>query len=161
MASAADMTTGGTRLTGTALAIEAAGHDARRAILSFGGAALCMAGAGLWLIPSDDAAMQLIKLLASVTLVLGGMILFNGLNSGDTVPEVQIDTVRRQLRVYEYDARGRSTLKSCHDIDDLQELSVRHSKLRARDRAGVLLLEFPLGAEDDFGAIRGLMPRAS
>lgn len=105
--------------------------------------------------------MQLIKLLASVVLLLGGLILFNGLNREAPGPEVQIDPVKRQLRVYEYDAKGRSTLKTCHDIDALQELSVNRRKLRARDASGVLVLEMPLGSDEEASAIRSAMPRSS
>ncbi len=134
---------------------------ARRALTACAGAALCMSAAGLWLMPSEDAAMQLIKLFASVVMLLGGLILFNSLNRDAPGPEVQIDPVKRQLRVYEYDAKGRSTLKTCHDIDALQELSVNRRQLRARDASGVLVLEMPLGSDEEASAIRSAMPRSS
>lgn len=147
-------------LTDMAAQDETISSSPRRALIACAGAALCMSAGGLWLVPSEDAAMQLIKLLASVVLLLGGLILFNGLNRADSAPEVQIDPVKRQLRVYEYDAKGRSTLKACHDIDALQELSVDKRKLRARDASGVLVLEMPIGSEEQASAIRSAMPRA-
>lgn len=135
--------------------------SARRALTACAGAALCMAAAGLWLVPSEDAAAQLIKLFASVVMILGGLILFNGLNVEDTAPEIQIDAEKRQLRVYEYDANGGSVLQACYNIDALKELSVSKNRLRARDSDGTLVLEMPLDSEDDQKAIRDVMPNAS
>lgn len=161
MASTTDTNFRGADLTGEAQDVDASEGSARRAIIACAGAALCMSAGGLWLLPSEDAAMQLIKLFASVVLLLGGLILFNGLNKDDETPEVQVDPVKRQLRVYEYDAKGRSRLKACHDIDDLKELSIKKRKLRARDADGVLVLEMPLGSDEEEHAIRSVMPRAS
>ncbi|MGK7652569.1 hypothetical protein ACSQ76_09185 [Roseovarius sp. B08] len=159
MAHAYDTRFQGTALTDGDSEAEFAPSGPRRALIACAGAALCMSAGGLWLVPSEDAAMQLIKLLASVLLLLGGLIMFNGLNRDEAAPEVQIDPVKRQLRVYEYDAKGRSTLKACHDIDALQELSVHKRSLRARDAAGVLVLDMPLGSDEEAGAIRSVMPR--
>ncbi len=150
-----------TKLTDDSAEADAPQSAPRRALIACAGAALCMSAGGLWLVPSEDAAMQLIKLFASVVLLLGGLILFNGLNREELAPEVQIDPVKRQLRVYEYDAKGRSTLKACHDIDALQELSVHKRQLRAKDASGVLVLEMPLGSDEEASAIRSAMPRAS
>lgn len=133
----------------------------RRALTACAGAALCMAAGGLWLVPSEDAAAQLIKLFASVIMLLGGLILFNGLNVEDDATEVQVDAEKRQLRVYEYDAKGKSVLSACYDIDALQELSVSQRRLRARDSEGTLVLEMPLNSAEEENAIRSVMPRAS
>lgn len=161
MASVTDPSTGDTDLTGPAPDKDATDSSARRAVIACAGAALCMAAAGLWLVPSEDAATQLIKLFASVVLLLGGLIMFSGLNREEATQEVQVDPVKRQLRVYEYDAKGRSSLKACHDIDDLKELSVAKRRLRARGADGVLLLEMPLGSDEEANAIRSVMPRAT
>lgn len=161
MASTTDPNFQGANLTGEAQEVDAGEGSARRAIIACAGAALCMSAGGLWLLPSEDAAMQLIKLFASVVLLLGGLVLFNGLNREDDTQEVQVDPVKRQLRVYEYDAKGRSRLKACHNIDDLKELSVAKRRLRARGADGALLLEVPLGSDEEEHAIRSVMPRAS
>ncbi|MEO1138598.1 MAG: hypothetical protein AAFW87_03990 [Pseudomonadota bacterium] len=133
----------------------------RRWILACAGAALCMAAGGLWLVPSEDSAMQLVKLFASVIMLLGGLFMFDGLNEKTDAPEVQVDPYKRQLRVYEYDAKGRSSLKASYDIDELLELSVRQRRLRARDAIGKVVIEMALGSEEEESAIRGVMPRAS
>lgn len=161
MANAADAHIRETHLTDTGPKGDESEGSARRAIIACSAAALCMAAGGLWLVPSEDAAMQLIKLFSSVVMLLGGLILFNGLNRPDTTPEVQIDPVQRQLRVYEYDAKGCSKLNACYNIDDLKELSVEKRRLSARDGDGTLVLEVPLGSPEEEAAIRSMMSRAS
>jgi len=120
----------------------------RRAILMCAAAALMMSSVGIWVMPSEDAAMQLIKLLISVAMVGAALLLINALNERRALPEVRFDSGNRQLQVYEYDCYGRATLSQSHDIDDLSELIVEEKTLRARDAGGMLLLTLPVAGKD-------------
>lgn len=130
--------------------------SARRAIASCAGGALYMAALGIWLVPAEDSATQLIKLVASCLMVATGAFLFHGVSARAREPEVQVDLLTRQLRVYEYDARGRAVLKACHEMDDLQELTLRKDRLRARDDQGDLMVDVTIGEEEGKALLRTL-----
>ncbi len=130
--------------------------SARRAIAACAGGALYMAALGIWLVPAEDSAMQLIKLVASCVMVAGGAFLFHGVSARAKEPEVQVDLITRQLRVYEYDARGKAVLKACHEMDDLQELSLRKDRLRARDDQGELMVDVAIGEDEGKALLRSL-----
>lgn len=132
----------------------------RRAITAAGGAAFLMAAVGLWAIPSEDAAMQLMKLPVSGALFLGGLIMFRGLREKQDQPEVRIDASKRQLRVYEYDRDGRSVLSACHDIDSLEELSLTGQTLRARGADGQLIVSMPVPSRAAEMRLRKLLSQA-
>jgi hypothetical protein len=53
------------------------GEGPRRAVAGCIGAGLCMAGPGLWLVPSADPLTQLVKLSVSVILIGGGAYLLH------------------------------------------------------------------------------------
>ncbi|MEL7258552.1 MAG: hypothetical protein AAFN80_12020 [Pseudomonadota bacterium] len=133
--------------------------SARRAIASCAGGALYMAALGIWLVPAEDSAMQLIKLVASCVMVAAGAFLFHGVSARAREPEVQVDLITRQLRVYEYDNRGRAVLKACHEMDDLQELSLRKDRLRARDEQGDLMVDVEIGEDEGKQLLRALKGR--
>lgn len=107
-------------------------------------AALMMSSVGIWVVPSEDAAMQLVKLLVSVVMFGGAILLINALNERQSLPEVRFDPGKRQLRVYEYDCYGRARLSGCHDVDKLSEISVEEETLRARDAGGEIVLSLPV-----------------
>lgn len=133
----------------------------RRFIIACSATAICIAGAGLWLVPADDSAGQLIKLFASVIMLATGLFLFNGLNEKRDAASIEVDPKKRQLRVYEYDARGRSRLKTTYSIDDLHNVSVADGRLSASNADGVLVLEMPLESDIDGDALRAAMSRTS
>ena len=151
----------GARINGGRREVQPGQSSLRRAITTAGGAACVMAAMGLWAIPSEDAAMQLMKLPVSAALFFGGLILFRGLREAEDQPEVQIDTARRQLRVFEYDRHGRAVLSACHDIDDLQDLSLSGQTLSARDANGNLVVSMPVPSRAAESRLRKLLSRAA
>lgn len=132
----------------------------RRTIASCAGAALYMSSLGIWFVPAEDSATQLIKLAASCVMLATGAYLFHGVLRRNSQPEVQIDLAKRQLRVYEYDAKGHSSLKSSHYMDDLQELSLKKDRLLARDEAGEVMMDVQIGAEEGKAIIQALQSAA-
>ncbi|MEM7075018.1 MAG: hypothetical protein AAF484_08020 [Pseudomonadota bacterium] len=130
---------------------------ARRFIIACAASALCLAAVGMWMVPAEDSASRLIKLAASLGMVGGALLLFNGLNAGQAVPGLEVDPAKRQLRVYEYDAKGRSRLKATYHLDDLHDVSVKNRHLSANDANGVLVLEMPLGSAEVEGAVKAAM----
>lgn len=135
--------------------------SARRAIAACAGAALYMAALGIWLVPAEDSATQLIKLVASCIMMGIGAFLFHGVSSGRQDPEVQVDLIKRQLRVYEYDTKGRSVMTACHAMDDLQELSLRKDRLLARDASGDLMMDVEIGTEEGEAILSALRSQSA
>jgi len=133
----------------------------RRFIIACAATAICIAGAGLWLVPAVDSAGQLIKLFASAIMLATGLFLFNGLNEKSDAATIEIDPKKRQLRVYEYDVRGRSRLKTCYSIDDLHNVSVSDRRLSASNADGVLVLEMPIESDAAEDALRSAIARVS
>ncbi|MEM6481036.1 MAG: hypothetical protein AAF922_01880 [Pseudomonadota bacterium] len=133
----------------------------RRFIIACSATAICLAGVGLWLVPAEDSAGQLIKLFASAIMLATGLFLFNGLNEKSEAAAIEVDPKKRQLRVYEYDARGRSKLKTCYSIDDLHDVSVADRRLSASNSDGVLILEMPIESDAAEKALRSAISRAS
>ncbi|MEM6576974.1 MAG: hypothetical protein AAF678_00655 [Pseudomonadota bacterium] len=133
----------------------------RRFIIACAATAICIAGGGLWLVPADDSAGQLIKLFASTIMLATGLFLFNGLNEKADASAIEVDPKKRQLRVYEYDARGRSRLKTSYNIDDLHQVSVADGRLSASNADGVLVLEMPIESDAAENALRSAISRAS
>lgn len=109
-----------------------------------GGAALLLASLGLWIAPGSswDADTALFKLGVSVALALTGMII---MQSGRAVPaiEVEIDTVRREVRLVRGKGRARS-LVSRTAIADLGPAEIRGTMVRLWDAEGVLLAEIAM-----------------
>lgn len=133
----------------------------RRFVTACAATAICIAGAGLWLIPAEDSAGQLIKLFASAVMLAAGLFLFNGLNEKAEASAIEVDPNKRQLRVYEYDTHGRSRLKTSYNIDELHNVSVADRRLSASDADGVLVLEMPIESDVAERALRKAISRAS
>lgn len=133
----------------------------RRFIIACAATAICLAGAGLWLVPAEDSAGQLIKLFASTIMLAAGLFLFNGLNEKSDAAAIEVDPKKRQLRVYEYDSRGRSKLKTSYNMDELSDVSVADRRLSASNSDGVLILEMPIESDAAEKALRSAISRAS
>ncbi|MEM6375691.1 MAG: hypothetical protein AAF686_05580 [Pseudomonadota bacterium] len=134
--------------------------SARRFIIACAATAVCLAGVGLWLVPAIDAAGQLIKLFASAIMLATGLFLFNGLNEKSDAAAIEIDPKKRQLRIYEYDQRGKSRLKTSYNIDDLHDVHVADRRLSASNADGVLILEMPIESPAAEDALRTALSRA-
>ncbi|WP_135505134.1 hypothetical protein [Roseovarius aestuariivivens] len=81
-----------------------------RLAMGCAGTGLCMAGLGLWLVPSSDPAAQLAKLCASLLLLGWGAYVLHARKNAPKA-DVHIAPDRHGPRVREYDARGRSVLR--------------------------------------------------
>ncbi|WP_272006994.1 hypothetical protein [Roseovarius sp. ZX-A-9] len=122
--------------------VEAEVESALRMLVHRGtGVAAILAAFGIWLVPvaSGDAAMQLVRLVMSVALFMGGWMLFASLRS-DEGPTIQIDPRRRLLTIVDHDGRGKVRMTHEHHIDSLSEIVLRDGLLTARDAQGRSLL---------------------
>lgn len=109
--------------------------DAWRAIRVLCGTSLLAATFGLWLVPTGmgDPGMMLIKLALSLGLFWAGVLCMSQAVPGTDLPQIEIDTRARRLRVSHAQA---GSPVSVYDLDDLTELSLRDRMLTARDREG-------------------------
>ncbi|MFK7938221.1 MAG: hypothetical protein AB8B82_02495 [Roseovarius sp.] len=112
----------------------------------FFGSVLMISAFGLWLVPvtNGDAAMQLIKLLVSIVmLLLGGMFVFSARNT-DELPEIQIDTTAREISIVKRDAEGRMASNQVHKIDDMADITLRDRMFTAHDASGAVVVSVPV-----------------
>jgi hypothetical protein len=102
------------------------------------GVALVSSALGVWIVPAGagDPATMLIKLVFSLALFWTGMLCLSVFAGGSDLPDVEIDSRARKLRVIYPQPDGRSARVTVHDFDDLAELSLRDRMLTARDNQG-------------------------
>lgn len=109
------------------------------------GLALILAAVGIWLIPivSGDPMMQLVKLIISAALAMGGAAFLVALQP-PAGPIVTIDPRERVIRIADYDTRGQQRMETSHAIDSLTEIELRDGLLSARAADGRALLALPI-----------------
>ncbi|EAQ23249.1 hypothetical protein [Roseovarius sp. 217] len=124
--------------TASAQQVEASAFDLGRATQVLCGSALVCSSLGLWLVSmgAQDAAMMMIKLLFSVTLLFAGLMCLSRGHPEQTEPDIQVDVMNRRLHVIAPLAGGRAARVAVHDLDTLSELSMRDRVLTARDATG-------------------------
>lgn len=115
-----------------------------RGSMSFLGAALMLAAAGLWIAPGSDwsADLLLIKLVVSLVIGFTGLAL---LQQGQTpaAAEVEVDTVRREIRLVRRSLRGDELVsRTKYEDMDRAELNGAHLILWGQD--DVMLAEVAL-----------------
>lgn len=110
------------------------------------GVALVVSAFGVWIVPTGagDPAMMLIKLVFSLALFWAGMLCLSVFATETGLPEVEIDSRSRKLRVIHPEPGGRTARVTVHDFDDLVELSLRDRMLTARDRQGRQIVSLEL-----------------
>lgn len=115
-----------------------------RGTQAFIGAVLILAAVGLWAIPGSDwsGELLLIKLVLSLMMVLGGIAMLHTPNA-ITAPEIEIDTVRREVRVVRRNVQGDDVL-SAHKFDDLDYAELRGAHMVLWAKGGVMLAEVAL-----------------
>jgi flagellar basal body-associated protein FliL len=107
---------------------------------------LSLSAIGLWAIPVEtgDSAMQLIKLLVTIVmLVLGVMFVFSARATSD-MPDIVIDAQNRELTLVSRDAEGQIIGQEVHNIDDMNEITLRDRMFTARDASGEITVSLPL-----------------
>ncbi|MGX0876065.1 hypothetical protein ACSSV4_000740 [Roseovarius sp. MBR-154] len=110
------------------------------------GVALLGAAFGVWVVHTGagDPAMMLIKLVFSLALFWAGTLCLSVFVADTDLPEVEIDSRARTLRVIRPQPGGRTARVSVHDFDDLAELSLRDRMLTARDAHGRQIVSLEL-----------------
>lgn len=113
----------------------------KRGTQSFIGTVLILAAVGLWAMPGSDWSgdLLLIKLVLSLTIALGGIALLHTPNT-QSAAEVEIDTVRREVRVVRRNAMG-ATILSSHKIADLERAEIQGAHMILWAQGGVMLAE--------------------
>jgi hypothetical protein len=89
-----------------------------RGSLSVLGAALIMSAVGLWIMPGSEFSsdVMLMKLCLSVGAVFLGIALTQGARTPKT-PEVEIDTIRREIRLVRRTGKRFECIQSCKFVD--------------------------------------------
>lgn len=109
------------------------------------GAALALAALGLWFAPgaSDGGDIVLFKLILSLAAVLAG---FGLLHASVTprAPEIEIDTIRRQIRVVRRQPGAAAKVLQTCTFAQLKGAEFDGSLVRLWDQAGILLAEVTL-----------------
>ena len=118
----------------------------KRALLAGLGVASLMAALGVWIIPVDqgDTAMQLVKLVFSVSMLVLGMLFISALDSRYAEPEIHLDPKARQLRIIEIDKKGNAHIAGDFHLDDLSDITLKDCHLTARDANGDKIVSVPV-----------------
>jgi hypothetical protein len=112
-----------------------------RATQAFIGAVLILAAVGLWAMPGSDWSgdLLLIKLVLSLMMVLGGIAMLHTPNTS-IAPEIEIDTIRREVRVVRRGDDGDDVL-SAHKFADLERAEMQGAHMVLWAKGGVMLAE--------------------
>ena len=115
-----------------------------------------VAALGMWAGPAAGAAVGLVKLGASAGLVAAAATLW-GAASGRKRARVEIDTRRGEIRVHEYDRRGRRVLVRRHDLSRMAEATLCNGHLVLRDADGRLAVSAPVRSRAEQAALRAAL----
>ncbi len=113
------------------------------------GAALTLAAIGIWLAPgaSWESDVMLLKLVLSLTALLAGFGLMHS-SSTPSAPEVEIDTIRREVRLVRPAANGSAEILQRCAFNALSRAEQRGGHVRLWDQSGDLLAEVTLTDRD-------------
>ncbi|MFK7834921.1 MAG: hypothetical protein AB8B60_01760 [Sulfitobacter sp.] len=118
------------------------------------GASLALAAIGLWIAPGSswESDVMLFKLILSITALLAGLGMMSS-SSRPTPPEVEIDTIRREVRLVRRMA-GDTTmvLQSC-SFAELAHAELKGSIVRLWDKGGAFLAEVSLVDRKALGSL--------
>lgn len=121
------------------------GHMIVRGTQSLLGMGLALAAVGLWFAPGSNTESDIVlfKLVLSISAGLAGMGLLHA-SATPRTPEIEIDTIRRQVRVVRRQpGTAPKVLQSC-SFAQLGAAEYEGSVVRLWDQAGVLLAEVNL-----------------
>lgn len=118
----------------------------KRALLAGFGVASLLAALGVWIVPVDegDTAMQLVKLVFSVSMLVLGMLFVSALDNRHAEPEIHLDPKTRRLRIVEIDNKGTAHIAGDYNLDDLSDITLRDCHLSARDAKGEEIVSVPV-----------------
>lgn len=135
----------------------------KRALMACVGVASLMAALGVWMVPVDsgDTAMQLVKLVFSVSMLGLGMLFISALDNRHAEPEIHLDPKTGQLRIVEYDAKGKAQVTGDYKLGDLSDVSLKDCHLTARDSQGNQIVSVPLRNAAAETAIREALSHAA
>lgn len=120
-----------------------------RAVQRVFGAALTLAAIGIWVAPgaSWESDVMLFKLVLSVTALLAGFGLMHS-SSAPTAPEVEIDTIRREVRLLRPASDGSAQVLQRCAFSALSRAEQRGGHVRLWGPSGALLAEVTLTDRD-------------
>jgi hypothetical protein len=119
------------------------------ALLRLVGAALLLASAGLWIAPggAPQQELALMKMGASLFFACLGLVFIYAGQAGGT-DEFHIDESKREIRHVLRGQDGIARLKARYRFNDLSDVRLDDGMLLARDRAGRVVLNRPVGDLD-------------
>ncbi len=119
---------------------------AQRAFICFLGMAFLSSSVCIWMSPTADIFVAIVKLGASAVMMIAGILLIRSLNE-DAIghrTRFELDLAKRELRTFEIDPDGSAFLTGRHKIDNLSELTLQNACLLARDVSGQLVVSVPV-----------------
>ncbi len=136
-----------------------AANPLKRAMMAGLGASAVIAALGVWIVPVDDGdtAMQLVKLVFSVKLLVLGMLFISALDNRNADPEIHLDPTERMLKIVAYDTNGAAHVMGRYKLDDLSDITLRDRHLSARDPAGAQIVSVPVPSAGAEKAIRAVL----
>jgi len=122
------------------------------------GTALVIAAAGLWLVPgsSVESDVVLFKLALSIAAAMSGLgLLQAGATGGASAPAIEIDTIRREVRVVRRNRNASATVLQSCSFSQLGGAEIDGTIVRLWDTAGTMLAEVEPGDRKAFSSLVG------
>lgn len=119
-----------------------------RTVQNFGALVAGLAALGLWVVPGSDLSLDLFAMKAALTifLLMLAVALRSGGQRGDA--EVQLDFMRKELRVVDCGASG-EVLRKLYRFSDLGAMKIENNALHVQTKDGAQLAVFDLDAETE------------
>lgn len=135
----------------------------KRALLAGLGVVALLAALGVWIVPVDegDTAMQLVKLVFSISMLVLGMLFVSALDARHAEPEIHLDSKTRQLRIIEIDKRGAAYVAGDYNLNELSEITLKDCHLTARDANGHQIISVPIRNTAAENAIRSALTQVA
>ena len=113
------------------------------------GFSLALTAAALWIVPGSnwDHDVLLFKLILSITSIIAGLVLMQS-SARPVPPEIEIDTIRREVRLVRRSKTTSDTLVSRSTFAELGKVEVEGACVRLWDAKMTLLAEITLHDRD-------------
>lgn len=108
------------------------------------GAALVLSAIGLWVMPGSDFSgdVLLMKLVLSLTAAIIGIALVQQ-GKSPAKPEIEVDTIRREIRLVRREGKTMECIKQCK-FSDLDRAEVQGAHVTLWAKGNVMLAEIAL-----------------
>lgn len=130
------------------------GRAIKRGLQRFVGFTLCLAAFGIWIAPGAtwDNELNLFKMLLSLVCAISGAAMWQVGKSAGAAPELEIDTIRQEVRLVRWEGTQRDLVARRH-FKDIHAADINNQYVQLWEPSGALMAEMEI---KDRGSLRAL-----